>query len=219
MHFSQFDGYREGFVGWLLTGKEESSPMESPVANHLQLESQQTEPQKEPNGAGAPMVTRAVVATESQLGRSKSHSAITRPSLLKELVARGVRMTDQRRLLVRIMQDSPRHLDAASLLELARKEDPGLDRATVYRTIALLKDRGLIDELDLMHVEGEKHYYEAKTNRDHSHMACFKCGAIMEYTSSSFEKLKEEMAKQSGFQIRVVRLEVGGLCKRCRKAN
>jgi Fur family ferric uptake transcriptional regulator len=50
-------------------------------------------------------------------------------------------------------------------------------------------------------------------------MACFKCGAIMEYTSSSFEKLKEEMAKQSGFQIRVVRLEVGGLCKRCRKAN
>ena len=136
---------------------------------------------------------------------------------MKELGERGVRMTTQRRLLVEIIQNSPRHLDAASLLEVARKRDEDIDRATVYRTIALLKDRGLIDELDLMHIEGEKHYYEAKTNRDHCHMACFRCGAIMEYASSSFEKLKEEIARQSGFQIRVVRLEVGGICKQCQK--
>jgi Fur family ferric uptake transcriptional regulator len=48
-------------------------------------------------------------------------------------------------------------------------------------------------------------------------MACFRCGAIMEYVSGSFEKLKGEMAQQSGFQIRVVRLEVGGICKQCQK--
>jgi Fur family ferric uptake transcriptional regulator len=137
---------------------------------------------------------------------------------MKELAARGVRMTSQRRLLVGIIQDSPRHLDAATLLDLARKQNPEIDRATVYRTLALLKERGLIDELDLMHIQGEKHYYEAKTSRDHCHMACFRCGAIMEYASSSFEKLKEEMIKQSGFQIRVVRLEVGGLCKRCQRS-
>jgi Fur family transcriptional regulator, ferric uptake regulator len=161
-----------------------------------------------------------VVATGSQLGRSNDGTSITRPSLMKELAARGVRITAQRRLLVGIIQDSPRHLDAAGLLEIARKRDGDIDRATVYRTIALLKGHGLIDELDLMHIEGEKHYYEAKTNRDHCHMACFRCGAIMEYTSTSFENLKEEMAAQSGFQIRVVRLEVGGICRRCRqKAN
>jgi Fur family ferric uptake transcriptional regulator len=137
---------------------------------------------------------------------------------MKELAARKVRMTPQRRLLVGIIQDSPRHLDAATLLQIAREKDPHIDRATVYRTLGLLKHRGLIDELDLMHIQGEKHYYEAKTNRDHCHMACFRCGAIMEYTSSSFEKLKHEMVKQSGFQIRVVRLEVGGICKRCQKA-
>ena len=165
------------------------------------------------------MVSGAHVASESQLGRSKSDTAMTRPSLMKELAARGVRMTAQRRLLVGIIQDSPRHLDASRLLEIAQKQDPDIDRATVYRTLALLKNRGLIDELDLMHIEGEKHYYEAKTNRDHCHMACFRCGAIMEYASSSFEKLKKEMVKQSGFQIRVVRLEVGGLCKGCRKAG
>ena len=164
------------------------------------------------------MVVGSVVATESHLGRSKSDSAITRPSLMKQLEARGVRMTSQRRLLVSIIQDSPRHLDAARLLEIARKQDHGIDRATVYRTIALLKDRGLIDELDLMHIEGEKHYYEAKTNREHCHMACFQCGAIMEYVSPSFEKLKDEIASESGFRIRVVRLEVGGFCKRCSKS-
>jgi Fur family ferric uptake transcriptional regulator len=165
------------------------------------------------------MRTTAIVATESQLGRSSDDTAITRPSLMKELSARGVRITEQRRLLVGIIQDSPRHLDAAKLLEIARKQDGDIDRATVYRTIALLKGHGLIDELDLMHIEGEKHYYEAKTNRDHCHMACFRCGAIMEYASSSFEKLKGEMAAQSGFQIRVVRLEAGGFCKRCQKGS
>src|SRR6202522_269905 len=162
--------------------------------------------------------TGVLVATESHLGRAKNDTAITRPSLMKELAARRVRITAQRRLLVGIIQDSPRHLDAATLLELARKQDPDIDRATVYRTLALLKNRGLIDELDLMHIQGEKHYYEAKTSRDHCHMACFRCGGIMEYTSSSFEKLKEEMAKQSGFHIRVVRLEVGGVCRQCQKA-
>lgn len=158
------------------------------------------------------------LANESQLGRGTQATAITRPSLFAQLVARGVRLTPQRRVLVGIMQESPRHLDAARLLQVAKRKDPRIDRATVYRTIALLKRLGLIDELDLLHLEGEKHYYEAKTSRDHCHMACFRCGAIMEYASSSFERLKQEMAKQSGFQIRVVRMEVGGLCERCRKA-
>ena len=163
-------------------------------------------------------MTGAVVATESQLGRAGNDRTITRPSLMKELVVRGTRMTSQRRLLVDIIQDSPSHLDAAKLLAIAKQRDPRIDRATVYRTIALLKDCGLIDELGLMHLEGEKHYYEAKTSRDHCHMACFGCGAIIEYTSPAFEKLKSEMARQGDFQIRVVRLEVGGYCKRCRKA-
>ena len=165
---------------------------------------------------GQPMIRNACVATESQLGRSAGRGAITRPSLMNELVARGVRITGQRRVLVGIIQGSARHLDAAQLLELAQKQDPEIDRATVYRTIALLKKLGLIDELDLMHLEGEKHYYEAKTSCDHCHMTCLECGAVMEYASSSFERLKAEIAKESGFQIRVARLELGGLCRRCR---
>ena len=164
------------------------------------------------------MRTEAIVASDSHLGRSKG-ATITRPSLMKELAARGIRITAQRRLLVGIIQDSPRHLDIATLLKIARKRDAAVDRATVYRTIGLLKEHGLIDELDLMHIDGEKHYYEAKTSRDHCHMACFRCGAIMEYVSPSFDKLKKEMVQQSGFQIRVVRLEVGGFCRQCQNTR
>ncbi len=160
----------------------------------------------------------AFIAIESQLGRSKQDTVITRRSLLEELSRRGVRITAQRRLLVSIIQDSPKHLDAAMLLKIAKQRDSEIDRATVYRTIGLLKNLELIDELDLMHLEGEKHYYEAKTNRDHCHMACFQCGTIMEYASSAFERLKQDIAKRSGFEIKVVRLEVGGLCDRCCKA-
>ncbi len=141
--------------------------------------------------------------------------ALERRSLLQELALRGIRITGQRKILVETIQQSDRHLDAASLLELARKRDRGINRATVYRTLELLKKLRLIDELDLMHLKGEKHYYEAKTTVDHLHLACFQCGRIEEFTSPLFERLKAEISRQKGFHIRVVRLEVGGRCSRC----
>ena len=142
-------------------------------------------------------------------------NALERRSLLQELTLRGVRITGQRRLLVETIQESDRHLDAGSLLELARRRDRGINRATVYRTLELLKKLRLIDELDLMHLNGEKHFYEAKTNIDHVHLACFECGRIEEYTSPLFERLKAEFSRHKGFHIRVTRLEVGGRCSHC----
>lgn len=139
-----------------------------------------------------------------------------RRSLLDELVAKGVRLTTQRRTLVEIIQSAEQHLDAASLLELAQKREPNIDRATVYRTIDLLKRLRLIDELDLMHLQGEKHYYEVKTRRDHVHLACFQCGRIDEFASALFERLKSEISGQAGFEVRVTRLEIGGRCQSCR---
>jgi Fur family ferric uptake transcriptional regulator len=135
--------------------------------------------------------------------------------LLDELVSKGVRITTQRRAIVEVIQEAKEHLDAGALLELARQREPNVDRATVYRTIELLKELRLIDELDLMHLEGEKHYYEVKTTKDHIHLACFRCGRIEEFSSPLFERLKTEISKQSGFNIRVTRLEVGGSCSAC----
>jgi len=155
------------------------------------------------------------VATSS----GEANCPFERRSLLDELAAKGVRLTSQRRILIEIIQNADQHLDAASLLELARRSEPNIDRATVYRTIELLKRFRLIDELDLMHLQGEKHYYEVKTRRDHIHLACFSCGLIEEFTSSMFDQLKNEISRQAGFTIRVSRLEVGGLCRACTAAR
>jgi Fur family ferric uptake transcriptional regulator len=138
-----------------------------------------------------------------------------RCALLEELSARGIRITPQRRAVIEVIQEAQAHLDAGSLLQLARTRHAKIDRATIYSTIDLLKKLRLVDELDLMHLEGEKHFYEVKTTREHVHLACFRCGRIEEFSSPLFEQLKSEIASEAGFKIRVTRLEVGGACRDC----
>jgi len=136
-------------------------------------------------------------------------------SLLQSLRDRHVRITSQRKALIETIEEADGHLDAYTLLERARRRSPDVDLATVYRTLELLKKQGLIDELDLMHLHGEKHYYEARATRSHIHLACFRCGLIEEFVSPLYEKLTTEVATSRGFQVEVSRFEVGGICRRC----
>ena len=83
---------------------------------------------------------------------------------------RGIRMTEQRRAILRVMETASKHLDAAQLLRKAQKLDASVDRSTVYRTLQLLKRHGLIDELDLMHIHGEGPLLRAQAEpRPHPH--------------------------------------------------
>ena len=133
-----------------------------------------------------------------------------------QLVGRGVRMTRQRRAVLKIIEDAERHLNAATILEMARKQDAGIDRVTVYRTLGLLKKHGLIDELDLLHLRGDGHYYEQRPLRQHLHLACLGCGRVTEFESPYFEKLKGQIARECEFQVAFARVEIGGYCQRCR---
>ncbi len=90
-------------------------------------------------------------------------------------------------------------------LRRAQRLDASVDRSTVYRTLQLLKRQGSIDELDLMHIHGEGHYYERKLNRDHIHMACLRCGKISEFVSDVFEQLKQQVESDCRFRIVVSR--------------
>jgi len=137
--------------------------------------------------------------------------------LLAELSRRGVRLTKQRRAILAVIETAQRHLDAAQILRKSIKLDAAIDRVTVYRTLGLLKRHGLIDELDLMHVKGDAHYYERKIGRDHLHMTCLRCGAVNEFESSLLERLKQTVQKECQFQVLIARLEMGGYCARCRK--
>ena len=136
--------------------------------------------------------------------------------LQAELVARGVRMTHQRRILLGVIETANQHLDAGMLLRKARKLDPKIDRVTIYRTLKLLKRHGLVDELDLLHIRGDGHYYERHPQREHIHMACLRCGKVMEFESALFDRLKGQVERDCGFHILVTRVEMGGYCSHCR---
>ena len=86
---------------------------------------------------------------------------------------------------------------------------------TVYRTIDLLKKHGLIDELDLLHLRGDRHYYESHGPRDHIHVACLRCGKVREFESKLYEQLKNQIARDFGMKVTVSRTEVGGYCADC----
>lgn len=137
--------------------------------------------------------------------------------LQAQLAQRGVRMTPQRRAILSVIETAKKHLDAGSILRKAQRMDASVDRSTVYRTLDLLKRHGVIDELDLMHMEGERHFYERKTGRDHIHIACLRCGKITEFESELFENLKKQLERDCSFHILVARLEVGGYCPACRR--
>ena len=129
----------------------------------------------------------------------------------------GVRLTRQRLVLLRVMDSAERHLDAGAILHRAQKIDPRVHRVTVYRTLRLLKRHGLIDELDLLHIRGDQHYYESHGPRDHIHIACLRCGKVREFESRLFEQLKRQIEHDCGIKITVTRTEIGGYCDVCRQ--
>lgn len=139
--------------------------------------------------------------------------------LQAQFAERGIRMTQQRRAILSVMEMANKHLDASQILRKAQRMDASVDRSTVYRTLQLLKRHGLIDELDLMHINGEGHYYERRLGRDHIHMACLRCGKIIEFVSDSFERLKQQVEKDCRFHVLVSRLEIGGYCAGCRSGQ
>jgi Fur family ferric uptake transcriptional regulator len=131
------------------------------------------------------------------------------------LKQRGVRLTRQRQILLDLIDQSGQHLNAERLYELAREKDPKLNRVTVYRTLKLLKAGGLVDELDLMHHDGDQHYYETRLKQEHAHVICLRCGKIEEFFGDLLKKMRDQIESHFGFDVVLARTEVGGYCAHC----
>jgi Fe2+ or Zn2+ uptake regulation protein len=129
----------------------------------------------------------------------------------------GLRLTSQRRLIFSILESADTHLNAKQILEEARKRDPGIDQVTIYRNLAVLKKLGVVDELDLLHLRGDEHYYEARQTRAHSHVACLHCGKVFEYYTPAMKQINQELEREVGFAVSFSRIEIGGYCAACRK--
>lgn len=128
---------------------------------------------------------------------------------------RGIRLTRQRQLLLDLLDKTGMHLDAEHLYTLAHAQDPKLNRVTVYRTLKLLKEGGLVDELDLMHQTGDQHFYETRTKQEHAHVICLRCGRVEEFYGEPLQKLRRQVESHFGFQILIARTEIGGYCAHC----
>ena len=139
----------------------------------------------------------------------------TQISLGGSLQEHGLRMTRQRKLLFELIDGSREHLNAEALYRLAKQRDSKINRVTVYRTLKLLKQEGLVDELDLLHHEGDQHYYETRLKREHAHVVCLRCGRVEEFFGEPLQRLKQQIETHFGFRIIVARTEVGGYCAHC----
>jgi Fe2+ or Zn2+ uptake regulation protein len=124
----------------------------------------------------------------------------------------GHTLTSQRRLLLEILRDIEGHIDAKELYRRAIARDESISQATVYRTLNLFKELGLIDEMRLGTI---RCFYEIKQSPEHQHLICQGCGKIMEFSSPHFQKLVEAVRREHGFKVTKAELYLEGYCPEC----
>ncbi len=136
--------------------------------------------------------------------------------LIERMRVKGIRVTSPRRAIAQVLEEAQDHLDVEEITERARRIDDSVHRATVYRTLGLLKELGLVDELDLLHMKGDRHFYEIRSGGQHAHVICVRCGRVVEPDSSTMDEAIGKLAVETGYRIDFFRLETGGLCPGCR---
>lgn len=126
----------------------------------------------------------------------------------KLCVERGLKMTEQRRVIGRVLSESTDHPDVEEIYRRSAALDPKISIATVYRTMRLLEDAGVIEKLDLR--DGRARYEE---NRDehHHHLIDVKTGEVIEFKNEELERIKAKIAKDLGYDIIGDRLELYGV--------
>jgi Fur family ferric uptake transcriptional regulator len=128
---------------------------------------------------------------------------------LEELCAeKGMRMTDQRRVIARILQDSDDHPDVEELYRRSSRIDHRISLSTVYRTVKLFEDEGIIEKHDFR--DGRSRY-ETVPDEHHDHMIDIKSGTVIEFHSPEIEALQERIAREHGFRLVGHRLELYGV--------
>jgi Fur family ferric uptake transcriptional regulator len=121
-------------------------------------------------------------------------------------------LTKQRRLLLDLIRDAEGHIDAKELFQRARAQDDSIGAATVYRSLNLFKQLGLVDERRLGNL---RCYYEIKQSPEHQHLLCQGCGKVIEFQNPHFQKLIKAVQREHGFKITKAELYLEGYCPNC----
>lgn len=122
--------------------------------------------------------------------------------------AKGLRMTDQRRVVARVIGDAEDHPDVEELYARAVKVDPRISIATVYRTVKLFEEAGILDKLEFG--DGRARYEDAERDH-HDHLIDVHTGAVIEFVDPEIEELQERIAARLGYRLIGHRLELLGV--------
>tara|TARA_B100000686_G_C16574013_1_gene854456 strand:- start:59 stop:469 length:411 start_codon:yes stop_codon:yes gene_type:complete len=122
-------------------------------------------------------------------------------------IQQGVRLTDQRKLVAKVMSESSDHPDVDELHKRVNKIDSKISIATVYRTVKLFEEAGVVAKHDF---KGTKARYEEATQEHHDHLIDVNTGEITEFVNEEIEKLQEKVAAKLGYKLIDHRLELYG---------
>ena len=125
----------------------------------------------------------------------------------KKCIKNGVRLTDQRKLIAVVMSESKDHPDVDELHKRVSKLDPKISIATVYRTVKLFEESGIVSKHDF---KGNKARYEEATQEHHDHLIDINTGEITEFVNDDIEKLQKKVAEKLGYKLVDHRLELYG---------
>jgi len=140
----------------------------------------------------------------------------TKEKFMDFLAQKNLRVTAQRQAIVDTVLGTTQHFTAEQLLEWSRRRDKSVSRATVYRTLPLLTEGGLVREMDF----GKDYkFYDPNymEHPNHNHIICNDCEKIVEFESDKIEKLECEITRRLGFSIKAQRLQITGSCEELKR--
>ena len=129
----------------------------------------------------------------------------------QKCIAKGVKLTDQRKIIAKIMSDSQDHPDVDELYKRVSKIDSKISIATVYRTVKLFEEAGIVAKHDF---KGGKARYEKLNEGHHDHLIDIKTGEIIEFVDEEIEKLQKKVAEKYGYDLVDHKLELYGVKKK-----
>ena len=129
----------------------------------------------------------------------------TSPSLEAACIARGMRMTEQRRVIAQVLEAAHDHPDVEELYRRASAVDPNISISTVYRTVKLFEDSGIIERHDFR--DGRSRY-EPLPEEHHDHLIDIRSGHVIEFRNEAIEAIQEKIARELGYRIVRHRLEL-----------
>lgn len=129
-------------------------------------------------------------------------------SIIERCETKGLRMTEQRRTIATVLQESTDHPDVEELYARASARDAGISLATVYRTVKLFEEAGILDKLEFG--DGRARYEDAEREH-HDHLIDISSGEVIEFVDPEIEALQEKIAEKLGYQLKGHRLELYGV--------